>query len=140
VKVLRCGLLVVLVAMCLSVVGCGIDDHEEIVAPIHLEMPTDNLQHEIGVSGFILGTFIMLNAYIVIIVCLMVVLVKESTFTKIIDTINMLAPMVIPTQEKQDKFMGQLSLLKNADTRLKIGSIGLFAGLVLAYIGAWIAL
>lgn len=139
-KILRGGLLVILIAMSLSVVGCWRGEHEEVVAPIHLEMPSEGIQHEIGISGFILGTFIMLNAYIVIIVCLIIILVKESTFTKIIDTIRMFSPMVIPAQEKQEKVMGFLGLLTNADMRMKVGSIGLLAGLVLAYIGACIAL
>jgi hypothetical protein len=124
--------------MCL--VGCGNGHNEEVVAPIHLEMPTNNLQHDIGVSGFIFGVFLLLNAYVIIIVSCIILLVKESTFAKIIDTIRMLAPMVIPAQEKQEKFTGVLSVLTNAETRTKVGSIALLVGLVLAYFGAWIAL
>ncbi|MCE5275720.1 MAG: hypothetical protein ABFD70_14045 [Syntrophaceae bacterium] len=139
-KILRVGLLVVLIALCLSIVGCGIGEHEEVVAPIHLEMNTSNVQHEIGVSGFIFGMFLLLNAYVVIIVSCVILLVKESTFAKIIDAIRMLAPMVMPMQEKQEKVNGVLGLLTQGDTRMKVGSLCLLAGLVMAYIGAWIAL
>ena len=139
-KILRGGLLIVLITICFGVVGCGHGDHEEVVAPIHLEMPSGEFQHEIGVSGFILGTFIMLNGFIVIIVCCIIILVKESTFAKIIDTIRVVSPMVVPAQEKQEKVMGFLGLLANAETRMTVGSIGLLAGLVLAYLGACIAL
>lgn len=139
-KILRVGLLVVLIAMCLSIVGCGIGEHEELVAPIHLEMNSSNLQHEMGVSGFIFGMFLLLNAYVVIIVSCIILLVKESTFAKIIDAIRMLSPMVIPVQEKQEKVNGVLGLLTQGDTRMKVGYICLLAGVVMAYIGAWIAL
>jgi hypothetical protein len=82
----------------------------------------------------------MLNGYIIIIVCCIIILVKESTFAKIIDTIRVISPMVVPAQEKQEKVMGFLGLLTNAETRMTVGSIGLLAGLVLAYLGACIAL
>ncbi|HPS93700.1 MAG TPA: hypothetical protein PK600_04485 [Deltaproteobacteria bacterium] len=139
-KILRVGLLVVLIALCLSIVGCGIGEHEEVVAPIHLEMNTNNVQHEIGVSGFIFGMFLLLNSYVVIIVSCIILLVKESTFAKIIDAIRMLAPMVMPMQEKQEKVNGVLGLLTQGDTRMKVGSLCLLAGVVMAYVGAWIAL
>jgi hypothetical protein len=140
VNMIKTGLLMVLLVSSMMIFGCGEGHHEEIVAPIHLEMPTDNLQHRIGVSGFILGTFMMLNGYIVIIASCIVLLVKETAFAKILDTIRMIAPMLNASQEKQDKFTGYLSLLTNAETRTKVGSIALLVGLVIAYIGAWIAL
>jgi hypothetical protein len=140
VKIIKTGLLMVLIVGSLMIVGCGEGHHEELVAPIHLEMPTHDLQHRIGVSGFILGTFMMLNGYILIIASCIVLLVKETTFAKILDTIRMIAPMLNPSQEKQEKFTGYLGLLTNAETRTKVGSIALLVGLVIAYIGAWIAL
>lgn len=139
-KMFKAGLLLVLIASSIMIFGCGGGHHEEVVAPIHLEMPTDNLQHEIGVSGFILGTFMMLNGYIVIILSCIVLLVKETTFAKILDTIRMIGPMLNPSQEKQEKITGYLGLLTDAETRTKVGSIALLVGLVIAYIGAWIAL
>jgi len=140
VKMFRAGLLLVLIASSVMMFGCGGGHHEEVVAPIHLEMPTENLQHRIGISGFILGTFMMLNGYLVIIASCIVLLVKETTFAKILDTIRMVGPMLNPSQDKQEKFAGYLGLLTDAETRTKVGSIALLAGLVIAYIGAWIAL
>jgi hypothetical protein len=137
---IKTGLLMVLLASSMMIFGCGEGHHEEVVAPIHLEMPTHDLQHRIGVSGFILGTFMMLNGYIVIIASCIVLLVKETTFAKILDTIRMIAPMLNTSQEKQEKLTGYLGLLTNAETRTKAGSIALLVGLVIAYIGAWIAL
>jgi len=140
VKIYRAGLLVILLAVVLMLAGCGDGHHEEVVAPIHLEMPTDNLQKEIGISGFILGMFMMLNGYIAIIVSCIVLLVKESTFAKILDAIRMIGPMLNPEAQQQNRLSGYLALLTDAATRVKVGYIGLFAGVVIAYIGAWIAL
>jgi hypothetical protein len=140
VKILKIGLLIVMTAAVFSIIGCGNGHHEEVVAPINIELPSDNLQHRIGVSGFIFGTFILLNAYIIIVASLITILVKESAFSKIIDIVRMLASMVIVAQDKQEKFLGYLVLLSDADMRVKIGSIGLLAGLVAAYLGAWVAL
>jgi hypothetical protein len=140
VKMIKAGLLMVLLVGSMMIFGCGEGHHEELVAPIHLEMPTHDLQHRIGVSGFILGTFMMLNGYIVIIASCIVLLVKETTFAKILDTIRMISPMLDSSQEKQEKITGYLGLLTDAETRTKAGSIALLIGLVIAYIGAWIAL
>ena len=139
-KICRAGLLVVLMMFSLMMFGCGDGGHEDIVAPIHLEMPSDHLQKEIGVSGFILGTFMMLNGYIVIIISCIILLVKEGTFAKILDAIRMIGPMLNPSAQQPDKLSGYLALLTDASTRVKVGYIGLLAGLVIAYVGAWIAL
>lgn len=133
-------LLMVLVVSSMMIFSCGGGHHEEVVAPIQIEMPSHDLQHKIGISGFILGTFLMLNGYIIIITSCIVLLVKETTFAKILDTIRMISPMLNPSQEKQEKFTGYLGLLTDAETRTKVGSIALLVGLVTAYIGAWIAL
>jgi hypothetical protein len=140
VKICRAGLVVVLLVVSMTIVGCGDGHHEEIVAPIHLEMPTDTLQKEIGVSGFILGSFMMLNGYIVIIISCIILLVKEGAFAKILDTIRTIGPMLNPSAQQPDKLSVYLGLLTDPATRVKVGYIGLLAGLVMAYIGAWIAL
>jgi hypothetical protein len=103
-------------------------------------MPSDHLQKEIGVSGFILGTFMMLNGYIVIILSCIVLMVKEGTFAKILDTVRMVGPMLNPSAQPPDRLSGYLAPLPAAATRVKVGYIGLLAGLVTAYLGAWIAL
>jgi len=140
VKVFKLGLLVVMIVSVFAIAGCGNGHHEEVVAPINIEMPSDNLQHRVGVSGFIFGTFVLLNAYVIIIVSLITLLVKETVFTRIIDLIRLVTPMIVTAQDKQEKFFGYLALLSDAETRMKIGSIGLMAGLLAAYLGAWIAL
>ncbi len=139
VKLVKAVLPAVLLVTCLALPGCD-TDRDEIVAPIRLEMPTDDLQKEIGVSGFILGTFIMLNGYLVIIASCIVLLVKESTFSKILDLVRMAAPMIGSGERPGGGAESLLAPLTDAATRVKVGYIGLLAGLVLAYIGAWIAL
>ena len=139
-KIFKTGLLMILIASSLMVLSCGEGHHEEVVAPIQIEMPSHDLQHRIGISGFILGTFILMNGYIVIIASCIVLLVKETTFTKILDTIRMISPMLNSSDQQQEKITGYLGLLTNAETRTKVGSMALLAGLVIAYVGAWIAL
>lgn len=138
-KIWRTGLLVVLLGLSMAIVGCGAGQ-QEVMAPIQLQMPTDNLQKEIGVSGFILGTFMMLGGYILIILSCIVLLVKESTFAKILDTLRMIGPMLNPSAQQPDRLSAYLIPLTDAATRVKTGYAGLLAGLVVAYLGAWIAL
>jgi len=140
VKVFKIGLLIVMIVSLFAIAGCGNGHHEEVVAPINIEMPSDNLQHRVGISGFIFGTFVLMNAYVIIIISLITLLVKETAFTRIVDLIRLVAPMIITAQDKQEKFFGYLALLSEAETRMKVGSIGLMAGLLAAYLGAWIAL
>lgn len=136
----RAFLLALVLGILLACAGCETSQHE-VMAPIRLEMPTDNLQKEIGISGFILGTFIMLNGYLVILASCIVLLVKETTFTKILDVIRMVGPMMNPqASDKPSGISGMLQPLTDASTRVKVGYVGLLIGLVIAYVGAWIAL
>lgn len=136
----RFCLLAVMAVTVLFFAGCG-SHHEEsaAIAPIHLEMSTENLQSKVGLSGFILGTFMLINAYILIILGCVALLVKEQTFQKISDTVRMGVGMLNPSGSQDGAFLKLLALLSNAETRFQIGSVGLIAGLILAYIGAWIA-
>lgn len=120
--------------------GCG-GNHEgpSVSTPIHLEMNTENLQSRVGLSGFILGTFMLLNSYIIIILSCVTLIIKEQTFQKISDTIGMILRMLNPSQGSEGGVFKVLALLSNGETRFRIGSAGLTAGLVIAYIGAWIA-
>lgn len=138
-KVRYCLLAIVAVSV-LFFAGCG-NHHEEseAIAPIHLEMSTENLQSKVGLSGFILGTFMLINAYVFIILSCVVLIVKEQTFQKIADTVRMVIQMLNPSGSQDGAFLKILALLSNAETRFQIGSAGLIAGLVLAYIGSWIA-
>lgn len=136
----RLCLFVMCVLAVISFAGCGGDDHVSTVStPIHLEMNTENLQSKVGLSGFILGTFMLLNAYIVIILSCVTLLVKEQTFKKISDTVGLGLRMLNPSQGIEGGLFKVLALLSNGETRLRIGSAGLIIGLFIAYIGAWIA-
>jgi len=137
----RICLLVVLVMLSVCLVGCGGDDGgSEILAPIHMEMSTDNLHPKVGLSGFVFGTFVLLNAYLVIIFSCILLIVKEQTVNKIVDTIRMVAQMLNPSKAGEEKGKGVLGLITHNDTRVQIGSVGLIAGILLAYLGAWIAM
>jgi len=141
VRRVRIYLFVVLVVLSMGLVGCGGNDGgSEIMAPIHMEMSTDNLHPRMGLSGFVFGTFVLLNAYLVIIFSCILLIVKEPTVKKIIDTISMVAQMLNPSNVGGGKDKGILSLLSHSDTRVQIGSVGLIAGILFAYLGAWIAM
>lgn len=137
---LRFCLLAMFIVSILCFAGCG-DHHGDsaTIAPIHLEMDTENLQGRVGLSGFIFGTFMLLNAYIVILLSCVTLLVKEKTFQKITDTIRLGLKMLNPAQEEDGMFLKIMGLLSNGDTRFQIGSAGMVIGLLFAYIGAWIA-
>ncbi|HQG32694.1 MAG TPA: hypothetical protein PLA83_12260 [Deltaproteobacteria bacterium] len=137
---LKFCLLAIMAVSVLFFAGCG-SHHEEsaAIAPIHLEMSTENLQSKVGLSGFILGTFMLINAYVLIILSCVALLVKEQTFQKISDTVRMGMQMLNPSGSQDGAFLKVMALLSNAETRFQIGSAGLIIGLVLAYVGAWIA-
>jgi hypothetical protein len=141
VRRVRICLFVMLVVFSVCLVGCGGDDGgSEIMAPIHMEMSTDNLHPKVGLSGFVFGTFVLLNAYLIIIFSCILLIMKEQTVKKIIDTISMVAQMLNPSSAGEGKGPGILGLLSHSDTRVQIGSVGLIAGIILAYLGAWIAM
>jgi hypothetical protein len=141
VRRMRICLLVMLVVLSVGLVGCGGDDGgTEIMAPIHMEMSTDNLHPKVGLSGFVFGTFVLLNAYVMIIFSCILLIMKEQTVKKILDTIAMVTQMFNPSNASGGKGKGVLELLAHSDTRVQIGSVGLIAGILLAYLGAWIAM
>ena len=137
----RICLLVMLVVLSVGLVGCGGNDGgSEIMAPIHMEMSTDNLHPRVGLSGFVFGTFVLLNAYLMIIFSCLLLIMKEKTVKKIVDTISMVVGMLNPSKAGEGKGKGILEMLSHSDTRIQIGSVGLIAGILLAYFGAWIAM
>lgn len=131
------------VLMTLGLSACGHEKvHDEDVSmsvPIHMEVPTQNLQPKIGLSGFIFGTFLLLTAYLVIMGSCVLLAVKEATFTKLTGTLRMVMQMLNPGTG-EGKTMGLLNLLSHGETRVQIGAVGLVIGVVLAYLGTWIAL
>ncbi len=136
----RICLLVMVVVLSVCLVGCGGDDGGSVITtPIHMEMSTDNLHPRVGLSGFVFGTFVLLNAYLMIIFSLLMLVVKEQTVTKLADTIRMVLQMLNPAKGEGGKVHGFLGLLSHHETRMQIGTVGLIAGIILAYLGAWIA-
>lgn len=132
-------LFIMLVVLSFSLAGCdGNDGGSEIMAPIHMEMSTDNLHPRVGLSGFIFGTFVLLNAYLVIILSCLLLVVKDQTVKKITDTVGIVAQMLNPSRTIGS--MGFLDLLTHSEKRMQFGSVGLIAGILLAYLGAWIAM
>ncbi|HOO44853.1 MAG TPA: hypothetical protein PLM29_01390 [Deltaproteobacteria bacterium] len=139
---IRICLLVVLVSMSLFLAGCGGGDEggSIITTPIHMEMDTDNLHPKVGLSGFVFGTFVLLNAYLLIIFSLIMLIIKEKTITKMTDTLRMVAQMMNPSNERKGKVLSFFEMLSHSETRTQIGTVGIIAGVLLAYLGAWIAM
>ncbi len=140
---LKIMILLCVVVLSLALSACGNKrEREEDVSmsvPIHMEIPTDQLQPKMGLSGFIFGTFLMLNAYIVIILSSILLAIKDNTIDKVVTSLRMVVQM-LNAGGAEGKAMQLLGMLANADTRVQFGTIGLVAGVVLAYFGAWIAM
>ncbi|HON37973.1 MAG: hypothetical protein ACOX3E_00880 [Desulfomonilia bacterium] len=133
-------LLAMFVVLFLGMAGCGNDREESgVVAPIQMQVSTEHLHPRMGLSGFILGTFMLLNAYVIILMSCAALIIKEQTFKKAADTLRMGLQMLNPNQSGEGMCLKLLSLLSNGETRFKAGTAGLICGLLLAYIGAWIA-
>ncbi len=105
-----------------------------------MEMDTDNLHPKVGLSGFVFGTFVLLNAYLLIIFSLIMLIIKEKTITKMTDTLRMVAQMMNPSNERKGKVLSFFEMLSHSETRTQIGTVGIIAGVLLAYLGAWIAM
>ncbi len=126
----------------LGLFGCssGINKAEGVTigTPIEVSQVHEGLQENIGLSGFIFGTFLLLNAYVVIIASCILLIIKDSTAKKVLDGLNMVLQL---TGSSGDKGLPSfVVVLAEHDTRQLYGTIGLTAGLLLAYLGAWIAL
>ena len=137
------GLIVMCVVLSLGLSGCGGDtDHAtSFQVPLSLEMNTDNLHPKMGLSGFIFGVFLLLNAYLIIIMSCIILVLKDTSIQKITEILNMIIPMANPSAaEKSGTVLNLFGSLSKSDTRLKVGSAGLLIGVLLAYIGSWIAL
>ncbi len=138
--------IVILVCAVLSTLGlsaCGNgrvnDEDVSMSVPIHMEVPTTNLQPRMGLSGFIFGTFVLLNAYILMIAGCVLLVAKDSAMERLSTFANMAGGMFNP-QWSQGRLMTFLGRLQNHDTRVQYGAAGLIMGVVLAYVGAWIAM
>jgi hypothetical protein len=92
-----------------------------------------------GLSGFILGSFMLLNAYVIILMSCAALIIREQTFKKAADALRMGLQMLNPARGGEGTFLKIITLLSNGETRFKVGTAGLIIGLLVAYIGAWIA-
>lgn len=136
----RICLLVLCALTLLALAGCG--HHSDMGGagvPVQLEVSTENIQERVGLSGFIFGIFLLLNAYFLVVSSCVALIVKEQTFKKISDTIRTVSRMMNPSPGEDGGFLKFLGLLSSAETRFQLGTLGLIVGLVLAYLGAWIA-
>lgn len=137
---MRICLLAMSVVLLLGMAGCGSEPTlSEVTAPIQMQVSTEHLHPRMGLSGFILGTFMLLNAYIVILLSCAALIIKDSAFKKTADTLRLGLQMLNPGQGGKGMLLKILDQLSSGDTRFRIGTIGLIIGVVLAYIGAWIA-
>ena len=131
-----------LICLSLSFIACETGVHEDhdgaLDIPIQLEIPAGHVQAKVGLSGFIFGTFIMLNAYVLIIASIIILVIRDKAATRVISTIKMMVQMMNPASA-QNKFMGILDMLSLNDRRVQIGTIGMVIGIILSYFGAWIA-
>lgn len=137
-------MIVLVIALFLGSAGCGTnnshrDDNLAIATPIQMEIPTGHLQTKVGLSGFVFGTFLVLNAYILIIISCIVIAIREQTIKKISDITNTLVGMLSIPPKGKDRLFMLFQMLSNDGTRIQLGSVGLIIGILLAYIGAWIA-
>jgi hypothetical protein len=127
---------VVGLAACSDDVHVGDDGSADI--PIRLEIPAGHVQAKVGLSGFIFGTFIMVNAYFLIIAGIIILVIRDKAANTIISTIKMAVQMMNPTAS-EGGFIRILDMLSQNDRRVQIGTIGIVIGIILAYFGAWIA-
>ncbi len=136
---LKICMLVMFICSSFLILGCGGHHEEESIAPIHLDMDTSNIQSRVGLSGYIFGNFMLINAYLIILLSCVILIVKEDTFKKIADTLRMGIQMLNPTQQQDGAALKALGLLSDGEARFRVGSVGLIAGLIIGYLGAWIA-
>lgn len=137
---MRICLLAMFVVLLLGMAGCGSEPTlSEVTTPIQMQVSTEHLHPRMGLSGFILGTFMLLNAYIVILLSCAALIIKDSAFKKTADTLRLGLQMLNPEQGGKGMLLKVLDQLSSGDTRFRIGTAGLIIGVVLAYIGAWIA-
>jgi len=144
VRKLKTVIIILMIALLLGGAGCGVsnshnDGNLALSTPIQMEIPTGHLQTKVGLSGFVFGTFLLLNAYLLIITSCITLVIKGQTIKKISDTTNMILEMLSVSSKGKGMLSKLLQMLSDDNTRIQLGSAGLIIGIVLAYLGAWIA-
>jgi hypothetical protein len=136
-------IMVCAVLLTLGLTACGHEKgHDEDVSmsvPIHMEVPTTNLQPKMGLSGFIFGTFLMMGAYIVMIVGCVLLIIKDRAMKQFLTFAGLAGQMFNP-KFSESMVMAMLNRLSSSETRMQFGAVGLIAGVILAYFGAWVAM
>ncbi|MEA3223287.1 MAG: hypothetical protein U9P49_09020 [Thermodesulfobacteriota bacterium] len=141
---LKTVMIILMIALLLGGAGCGVsdshnDDNPALSTPIQMEIPTGHLQTKVGLSGFIFGAFLLLNAYLLIITSCITLVIKGQAIKKISDTTNMILEMLSVPSKGKGMLSKLIQMLSDDNTRIQLGSAGLIIGIVLAYLGAWIA-
>jgi hypothetical protein len=130
----KIGLIVFIALTMLCCAGCT-SNHEEFSGPIHMDISED-----LGLSGFIFGTFVLLHAYIVIIISCVILILKDRGIEKLVNISHAVLGMINIPEKIKVHITNLLNKLNNEDVRIQVGSVGLLIGITLAYLSAWIAL
>ncbi len=133
--------MIILAVLSLSMTACSIadDDCVEITAPVHMEIPTDDIQPRMGLAGFILGTILIVNAYLVMLAGVLLLVLRDKT-AMMAETLRTSVKLVNPTINDKGWFFALLGRMGEDDTRTRIATGLLIGGLLVAYFGAWIAM
>jgi len=122
--------------------GCS-GDKVVVDAPVHMEIPHDGikgLQPEMGPSGFILGTVIVFNAYLLIALSALLLIIKDQAYAALSEILKSVVRLVNPQTADDNRFFKYMEVIKPADMRQRYAMAGLIGGVILAYVGALIAL
>ena len=125
-----------------SLQGCS-GDKVELDAPVHIEFPAngiDGLQDEMGPSGFILGTIIVFNAYILMAPSILLLVIKDQGYAALQEILKSVTRLISPDIADDNLFFKALAQVSAAEARQRYALAGLLGGVVLAYVGALIAL
>jgi type IV secretory pathway VirB3-like protein len=125
-----------------SLQGCS-GEKVEIDAPVHIEIPEngiDGLQDEMGPSGFILGTIIVFNAYIIMVLSILLLVIKDQAYAALQEILKSVTRLIAPDIADDNRFFRAIALVSVAEARQRYALAGLLGGVVLAYLGALIAL
>lgn len=138
------SIVVCAVLLIMGLSACGherMHDDEDISVsvPIHMAIPAGNHNHSMGLSGFIFGTFLLLGAYGLIIGGCVLLIIKDNIIKQLVTFAAMAGQMFHPKWQ-QGSIMRIANKFLEHDFRLRCGAVGLIGGVILAYIGAWIAL
>ncbi len=120
--------------------GCGGPETVEVVAPVQMEIPTDHIQPRMGISGFILGTYGVVVSFFIILGSCLLMVIKDDMAENLRDGSKTFVKLVYPMADDSGKFFSFMNKITSSDERARLGTLGLFLGFAVAYIGARIAM